>query len=75
MDEVIRADLNKAEHGEALVMLLDAYARDEMGGATPLPAAPGGPCAAGLGRWQTRRGSDLLRGILNLCLPPAAQYS
>ncbi|MGK4474680.1 GNAT family N-acetyltransferase [Aeromonas molluscorum] len=52
MDEVIRADLNKAEHGEALVMLLDAYARDEMGGATPLPAAVKASLAATLARRQ-----------------------
>ena len=36
MAEIIRADLHNRHHGEALVALLDAYARDEMGGGAPL---------------------------------------
>ncbi|MGY3866657.1 GNAT family N-acetyltransferase [Aeromonas bivalvium] len=36
MTEIIRADLHNRQHGEALVSLLDEYARDEMGGGSPL---------------------------------------
>lgn len=36
MTGIIRADLHNRHHGEALVSLLDAYARDEMGGGSPL---------------------------------------
>ena len=36
MAEIIRADLHNRHHGEALVALLDEYARDEMGGGSPL---------------------------------------
>lgn len=36
MTGIIRADLHNRYHGEALVSLLDAYARDEMGGGSPL---------------------------------------
>lgn len=36
MTGIIRADLHDRHHGEALVSLLDAYARDEMGGGSPL---------------------------------------
>ncbi len=35
MEEIIRADLHNRRHGEALVALLDEYAKDEMGGAAP----------------------------------------
>jgi ribosomal protein S18 acetylase RimI-like enzyme len=52
MEEVIRADLNRAEHGEALVLLLDAYARDEMGGGTALPADVKAQLAATLAKRQ-----------------------
>lgn len=37
MAEIIRADLHNRHHGEALVSLLDQYARDEMGGGAALP--------------------------------------
>ncbi|MBP4041655.1 MULTISPECIES: GNAT family N-acetyltransferase [Aeromonas] len=36
MVEIIRADLHDSRHGEALIALLDEYARDEMGGGTAL---------------------------------------
>ena len=36
MAEIIRADLHNRHHGEALVALLDEYARDEMGGGSAL---------------------------------------
>lgn len=36
MIEVIEADLGQTEHAEALVMLLDSYARDPMGGGNGL---------------------------------------
>ncbi|MGY3941979.1 GNAT family N-acetyltransferase [Aeromonas tecta] len=36
MDEIIRADLHNRQHGEALVFLLNEYAKDEMGGGSPL---------------------------------------
>ncbi len=36
MVEIIRADLHNPRHGEALIAMLDEYARDEMGGGTPL---------------------------------------
>ena len=32
MVEIIRADLHNPRHGEALIAMLDEYARDEMGG-------------------------------------------
>ena len=34
---VIRADLNDPRHGEAVVEILDDYAKDIMGGGNPLP--------------------------------------
>lgn len=37
MAEIIRADLHNRHHGEALVSLLDQYARGEMGGGAALP--------------------------------------
>ncbi|MEW4562651.1 GNAT family N-acetyltransferase [Bremerella sp. JC770] len=36
--EIIRIDLNDSQHAEALVHLLNQYARDPMGGNAPLPA-------------------------------------
>ncbi|MFM5589445.1 N-acetyltransferase family protein [Aeromonas media] len=36
MEEIIRADLHNRQHGEALVYLLNEYAKDEMGGGSPL---------------------------------------
>lgn len=39
MVEIIRADLHNPRHGEALIAMLDEYARDEMGAAV---------------RWRTR---------------------
>lgn len=33
MVEIIRADLHNPRHGEALIAMLDEYARDEMGAA------------------------------------------
>jgi len=36
--EIIRVDLNNAQHANALVHLLNQYARDPMGGGAPLPA-------------------------------------
>lgn len=36
MEEIIRADLNNRQHGEALVFLLNEYAKDEMGGGCAL---------------------------------------
>lgn len=36
MVEIIRADLHNPRHGEALIAMLDAYARDEMGGGSAL---------------------------------------
>lgn len=37
MIEIIRADLSQDRHADTLVALLDAYARDPMGGGRPLP--------------------------------------
>ncbi|NMF88102.1 GNAT family N-acetyltransferase [Aromatoleum petrolei] len=37
--EVIRADYHNSEHAVAIVRLLDAYARDPMGGGEALPTA------------------------------------
>lgn len=37
--EIIHADLSRAEHAEAMVMLLDVYARDPMGGGKGLSEA------------------------------------
>ena len=37
--EVIAADLQRPDHQQAVLVLTDAYARDPMGGGTPLPAA------------------------------------
>jgi ribosomal protein S18 acetylase RimI-like enzyme len=34
--DIIKADLNKPLHAQALITALDAYARDPMGGAAPL---------------------------------------
>lgn len=34
--EIVRIDLNSPQHADALVSLLDQYARDPMGGAAPL---------------------------------------
>lgn len=39
MIQIKQADLTDARHGEAIVTLLDAYARDPMGGGEPLPDA------------------------------------
>ncbi|WP_349919997.1 GNAT family N-acetyltransferase [Aeromonas veronii] len=36
MEEIIRADLHNPHHGEVLVYLLNEYAKDEMGGGSPL---------------------------------------
>ena len=36
MVEIIRADLHNPRHGEALIAMLDEYARDEMGGGNAL---------------------------------------
>lgn len=36
MVEIIRADLHNPRHGEALIAMLDEYARDEMGGGSAL---------------------------------------
>lgn len=36
MEEIVRADLHNPQHGEALVYLLNEYAKDEMGGSAPL---------------------------------------
>jgi ribosomal protein S18 acetylase RimI-like enzyme len=36
---LFRADYRNADHGAAIVALLDAYARDPMGGGQPLPQA------------------------------------
>ncbi|ANJ67336.1 GNAT family acetyltransferase [Halothiobacillus diazotrophicus] len=36
METIIRADLARPEHAEAVLALLDAYARDPMGGGAPL---------------------------------------
>ena len=36
--EVVEADLNRPEHQDATLELLDAYARDPMGNGAPLPA-------------------------------------
>lgn len=36
---ILRADYHNPEHATAIAELLDAYARDPMGGAEPLPAA------------------------------------
>jgi hypothetical protein len=34
--DCLEADLDNLQHAEAIVMLLDAYARDPMGGGQPL---------------------------------------
>ena len=34
--EIVDADFNNPSHGDAIVVLVDAYARDPMGGAAPL---------------------------------------
>jgi ribosomal protein S18 acetylase RimI-like enzyme len=39
MIEIVQADLLQPRHAAALVTLLDAYARDPMGGGQPLPEA------------------------------------
>jgi GNAT superfamily N-acetyltransferase len=39
MIEIVQADLLQPRHAAALVALLDAYARDPMGGGQPLPEA------------------------------------
>ncbi|MCW8944523.1 MAG: GNAT family N-acetyltransferase [Sedimenticola sp.] len=39
MIQIKQADLTNSMHGEALVALLDAYARNPMGGGEPLPEA------------------------------------
>ncbi len=38
MITIIRADYNKPQHGDDILTLLDAYARDPMGGGQPLSA-------------------------------------
>lgn len=38
MEEIIRADLGNWQHGQALVWLLNEYAKDEMGGGCALSA-------------------------------------
>ena len=38
MEEIIRADLGNRQHGQALVWLLNEYAKDEMGGGCALSA-------------------------------------
>ncbi len=45
---IIRADYANAEHAAAVIDLLDAYARDPMGGATPLSEETRGTLIAGL---------------------------
>jgi ribosomal protein S18 acetylase RimI-like enzyme len=37
MIEIQQANLSLSEHGQAVIELLDAYARDPMGGGAPLP--------------------------------------
>lgn len=39
MIEIVQADLSQQPHADALVLLLDAYARDPMGGGQPLSEA------------------------------------
>ena len=36
MEEILLADLSLPSHGEALIYLLNEYAKDEMGGGTEL---------------------------------------
>jgi ribosomal protein S18 acetylase RimI-like enzyme len=45
---IIRADYANADHAAAVVDLLDVYARDPMGGGTPLSDATRGTLIAGL---------------------------
>ena len=80
-----RADYGNAMHAQALVDMLDAYARDPAGGGHALsefarhqPGLEPGGAAAGLQRagirWRSGRGAGQLhRGVFHLCLPPAGQ--
>lgn len=36
--EIVEADLDRADHQQAIVELIDAYARDPLGNGSPLPA-------------------------------------
>ncbi|HEU4405407.1 MAG TPA: GNAT family N-acetyltransferase [Polyangiaceae bacterium] len=46
--EVVEADLSRPDHQEAVVSLVDAYARDPMGGGEPLSAEARGGLIPGL---------------------------
>jgi GNAT superfamily N-acetyltransferase len=46
--EIVVANLHDATHAEAVVKLIDAYARDPMGNGTPLPEDVRGNLIAGL---------------------------
>jgi GNAT superfamily N-acetyltransferase len=37
--DIVEADLTRAEHQDAVLTMIDAYARDPMGNGAPLPAA------------------------------------
>jgi ribosomal protein S18 acetylase RimI-like enzyme len=50
--ELVRADYARAAHAEAIVALLDAYARDLAGGGEPLPQAVRAQLVAGLASQQ-----------------------
>lgn len=50
---VVRADYRNAVHGDAIVALLDAYARDPMGGGQPLPDAARNGLVASLAAFPT----------------------
>jgi len=45
---IVTADLDNTEHQQAILDLLDMYARDPMGGGSPLPAATRNTLIAGL---------------------------
>jgi GNAT superfamily N-acetyltransferase len=81
MVEIIRADLHNPRHGEALIAMLDEYARDEMGrqctggrGEGESGRRPGRatrcPCAAGLGRWEPAGVATCFEGFSTFACQP-----
>lgn len=62
MSKCLKADLDDPQHADAIVMLLDAYARDPMGGGQPLSQYARDNLVAGL---RARPGVLVILGYLD----------